>query len=614
MAVSGSFFATTAQAAQDDAAAQTTTDGTATVATATTAAHVTHKVYPVIAIPSDSNDAKLLDPATRADELTKLGFTEANFTSLLKRVSDFWQKVSGGKITFEAADANGSEPGNILVIESGTKADQGPIWTDGPKAVTEATKVADPTKNAQHVAMFIPMESLDGNPGFDGQGNIGATIHEGGSLIDDQGMVDNPGIQPDSRRAVLTLAHELGHNIGLQHAEMLGCVNTSGPADVDMSKLGEGDQTTTADGGKCVIAAYRDNFDIMGNGYIGTRANRIPGLLQMGAAGRIRTGLFTEQDGDYKTIDKTTQGSVTLDIKPITDASGLRAATFTDPATGDAYYLDYRNGTGDDADALYTKTGDDQYRYDTRDFPGGYTTPTYLSGGVRVLKINRDGETVLLPTGDNGKTTAMKAGEAFSTRSGSVKVSVVAAGTDAAKVRVTFVKTVATEAHVADAKAAIADAGKLSKSQYSADSWKALTERLAALQALIDAADPSDAAVVAATKDVTDAIKALKPAGTSGSTGGEQTTPTTPTTPTAPQTKPTAPQTKPTKPTTKPTIPTESNGDLIDKSKPKATDKPTLSSTGSSPVPALAALAVSAGLGVSLIVVRRRMRTAASAR
>ncbi len=121
---------------------------------------------------------------------------------------------------------------------------------------------------------------------------------------------------------LLTIGHELGHNLGLKHAKRLNC--GSGYLSED-----------------CVAITYGDTLDIMGKseGHFNVFNKERLGWLTA-ERGEIITA---DVDGGYQLepYEQVSQGY----------AKGLKVRRGTDATTGDPlwYYLEYRQGTGFDS-------------------------------------------------------------------------------------------------------------------------------------------------------------------------------------------------------------------------------------------------------------------------
>lgn len=122
-----------------------------------------------------------------------------------------------------------------------------------------------------------------------------------------------PSLDADARSAARTLAHELGHTFGLQHAGAEAC-----PILTDLSA-----PTSRS----CGVDEYGDRTDTMGRGELAWGLGPLT-LAQVGW-------------GDGLT-EVSAPGSHMLEVKPLA-AEGTDGIAFTDPVTGDRYALAYRS-------------------------------------------------------------------------------------------------------------------------------------------------------------------------------------------------------------------------------------------------------------------------------
>jgi hypothetical protein len=153
------------------------------------------------------------------------------------------------------------------------------------------------------------------------------------------------------------IAHELGHNFGLEHANVLECGSGSMDARTDSAWKHHS--------GRCVIREYGDMLDVMSS------------------SGKTNLGSLSAPAADYLGFSrgwvKVTPGSkpVTLTLTATAESSGTRGVRVTDPVTGDKYWLEMRNNAGYDKSLNGRVVSWGSRRFVTE-------------SGVRVMKAIRD--------------------------------------------------------------------------------------------------------------------------------------------------------------------------------------------------------------------------------
>lgn len=119
------------------------------------------------------------------------------------------------------------------------------------------------------------------------------------------------------------LAHELGHNLGLGHANTLTC--TSGGARVPLAALSS-----------CSVTEYGDDADVMGQGRNATD----PGNISTGFAQHLGWATVADVGGPVTS-------ATTLDLAPLAGTAALRGLRIQSSAG--PVFADYRPAAGPDA-------------------------------------------------------------------------------------------------------------------------------------------------------------------------------------------------------------------------------------------------------------------------
>ncbi len=207
--------------------------------------------------------------------------TRAALTDLAARTAAYWSTQSGGTIsvTTDVRDwAQIADPGSCSSSALFDRA-------------LAAHGVADPTSITDHVLIYFPYRSDCG-----GWAGLGSVV---GSRIWVNGY---PWLD--------VTAHELGHNLGLGHANAATC--TSG--------------TRVAFSGSCSVQSYQDSADVMG--------------YAMGdGTGNLNTAL-ADQLGLARTVTADPSQTTTVDLSPLGQVGATRAVKLR--LSSGWLYLDYR--------------------------------------------------------------------------------------------------------------------------------------------------------------------------------------------------------------------------------------------------------------------------------
>lgn len=126
------------------------------------------------------------------------------------------------------------------------------------------------------------------------------------------------------------LTHEFGHVLGLMHANRLRC----GDGAVDTASNADG----TFANATCSIEEYKDNLDLMGVSQLSQPVVSSP-IYQFGGFG---------SGNEVRDLGKAV-GKNSYQLKAWGSADDYRAVKFSDPISGEAYYLELRLPVGNDS-------------------------------------------------------------------------------------------------------------------------------------------------------------------------------------------------------------------------------------------------------------------------
>jgi hypothetical protein len=305
------------------------------------------------------------------------GMTDADLMNQIKAVAAYWKSQANGTIS------NIVVPKTILrysVAATTTDAGCGLAGSDFWPTVQEAAAQFPKANFGGADQLIVLMPAGCAGDGLTGRAGLGSLsfAHGGFSIL-----------RTDARWFQQSLAHELGHNYGLDH-----------------SRLGPCDPTCTSD--------YGDLYSVMGGAVTGYSK---PTALS--SAYRVMQGITAKGEIKTLTFPKATT-EYTVVLKGRGEASGTRGLIVPASSNGTGQiFLDFRSGTGVDEGTFYdSDTGSSRF-----------------SPGLVAEVINNTNGIALLP--DNG-SKATSQGQSRYLAGGKVTITVTAQTTSTITLKVTM--------------------------------------------------------------------------------------------------------------------------------------------------------------------------------
>lgn len=333
------------------------------------AAKKTHAAYVV-----------LVDDKRATGEVTAAAAKEA-----IGRGASYWKRETGGRMAGMAVKQTVTHTTRDVCSAVSTTAGMEQLWAD--VSAKYFPKLQFTATNARHLVVMLPAGCQGLGIQWTGFARIHSDLASGGQMMF---------VYDDT----LTMAHEMGHNFGLGHSNL---VLDGAPLEYHGVHSVQGFTWARPDGGffdpPALDAAYAD-------------------ALSVAAAASTTRG---------------TPGGTTK-LAPVTATSGQRALAFTD-TEGTLYYVEYRAGTGRDASTLYALPNA---------FEWVEADPT---AGVRVYAVKYwaglDVETLGTFSGGRWHST-LKPGMSVKTLDGKRTVTVPAIGGGTASVKVSGTRSTST--------------------------------------------------------------------------------------------------------------------------------------------------------------------------
>ena len=318
-------------------------------------------------------------------------YTDSIIASMVGSTSDYWSGQSDGAITF-------SQSGPVTRYTSSIScSNPSALWNEG------INRTGFVPGSNRHLVLLLPVSAYSSGECGYGLGTIGSSVSSGGELY----------VADDSWPA---LAHELGHNMSLWHANKLACGTASSDSVFDSA----GDPAAG-----CSVTEYGDGMDVMAS----SAPSDTGGLSSIGLA---KLGLMPS--AQVQSVTATGTSSATLvPLSSGAGAAGLRSVRVTDPRTNNVYFLENRQYSGQDT---YGWLGLGNRSY------GGSAT----AYGLRVLKQGENGSSVLLdPTPTSGSfdpDAVVRPGTTFLSASGGISITAAQNGNGSVTAAITLAAAV----------------------------------------------------------------------------------------------------------------------------------------------------------------------------
>ncbi len=320
---------------------------------------------------------------TRSSNPTEKVMTDAEVTTMVASLNAYWPSQTAKQVS------GVTKPGPVQRITTANACDAMSAWDTGAERFGTTVNEYLSNNDSHHLLVIAP-PSCGGGTGL---GSVGSLASGGVIWVDALDTVTTH-----------TIAHEFGHNLGLNHSNALLC------------------EGNVSEGPDCFVEEYWDVYDIMGSGlyYVGPNGN-VSNRQLMALNVTHKSVLDALPPADLASVtlaDGVGYSAATVTLQPASASSGVRGIRVTDPGNGQVYFVEYRSGTGIDDGALY----------ESNIFAG-------LGVGVRILKLETDGSSTAITRPASSieeRNLFFTAGQSFLSNSGKLTISVSGTGATAA--------------------------------------------------------------------------------------------------------------------------------------------------------------------------------------